>query len=212
MKEEKECNQTEQKNSKQKIFEIVGIIICFILCIHFENNKVIVLINVLAILLIILTHFYRKKVFKETEEYLKNLPYDFNFEKEFSDYKKIGHKAKKNRTAKFSKYSEWKKYTEDRYQRQKEIDDFYRYLKQKLRFSKTEKECMLVIAVPAEFAIATLFSSIIETMEWISLCVGIFEYLIIVILLVNTVFDLQIKINFIMDLIEILFPNEFQKI
>lgn len=69
---------------------------------------------------------------KKTNEYLKNLSYNFDYQLEFMRYKNIGRNGKA-RPNKFSKYSEWKDYINKKFTVQKESENFYRFLNQRLR-------------------------------------------------------------------------------
>ena len=94
---------------------------------------------------------------------LNLLPYGFNYNAEFIVYKNIG-KAKKEKATKIlnlefqipNVYTEWKTQLMDSYHKINNNENFYHYLKKRLRSAKTMCEISTSVLVPIEIALMTV--------------------------------------------------------
>ena len=107
-------------------------------------------------------------------EYLRNLPYRFDYVAEAESYKMIGKKKKgKFEFAYYEKFSLWKSYIEQEYANRKNNVDFYRFLNRKLRGKKDEKELMLNLMIPFDITVLTVFFTVKPTMSEIEMIISL---------------------------------------
>lgn len=142
---------------------------------------------------------------------LRKLPYGFDYEKELSIYKIIGQNKKriKNSAQEFEKYSEWKEYLEIEYSEHKKCDDFYRFLRRRLRNKKNTKDLLMMVLVPTEIAMFSVYYGTNNTMDEVTMIISliILVCFLVSILSVNY-FNAMEEVAFLEDYIEVLFGKE----
>lgn len=169
-------------------------------------------LSVLAIILgaIILLFGIMGCVFANKEnEYLRNLPYRFDYVAELESYKKIGKKKKKEfKFAYYEKFSLWKSYIEKEYANRKNNVDFYRFLNRKLRGKRDEKELMLNLVIPIDITVLTVLFSVKSVMSEIEMIIYLIVLsLFLVIFLTMTVWRINEEIYFLEDFMLLVFPE-----
>lgn len=146
--------------------------------------------------------------FKNKE--LKNLPYGIDYDKELSTYIIIGTEKRKvkNEALKFNKYTEWKSYLESNYKQIMNNEDAYHFMIKKLRGKQTFKELLLSAIIPVEIGLFTVFYSSEIFMYEIDKIISIFfSTVILAIIMTASYCDYKQESNFILDFIEIIFPE-----
>lgn len=147
---------------------------------------------------------------RKKNERLRHLPYFFDYDMELQIYKCIGRtKTKKHKaTRSFNKYSEWKKYICDKYWEVKNHENFYRFLNQRLRSKRDEKEAIVVIMVPLDIAIVTVFLSINQSMNEAQLMTTLVILVIfLTVFLSMAIWGMIDEIHFLDDYMELVFPD-----
>ncbi len=136
--------------------------------------------------------------------------YNFDYNYEYKLYASIGKYS--NRAGKrklfFSRYSEWKHYLEQTYTKQKNYDDFYRFLRKELRYRRSKRDITKTTIIPTELVVFTCSFSINENYNIISL--------VIIAIMILILFSVMIiredkEVNFMEDLIEVLFDKVREK-
>lgn len=148
----------------------------------------------------------------EEKEYLRNLPYKFDYVTEFELHKNTGIKRKgkkgKSEFTYFNKYSAWKSYIEQMYADRKNNEDFYRFLNRKLRGKKSRKELMLNMMIPLDVTILTVFFTVKTAINGIELVILL---VVMILLLANfltvNILEINKEIYFIEDFMELVFPE-----
>lgn len=149
------------------------------------------------------------RVRKENES-LRHLPYFFDYDMEVQIYKYIGRTKTKTHKAtnSFNKYSEWKKYICDKYWEVKNNEDFYRFLNQRLRSIRDEKEIIIAFMIPLDIAIVTVFLSINQSMNEAQLMTTLvmIVFFLAAFLLIE-IWGMINEIHFLDDYMELVFPD-----
>ena len=115
---------------------------------------------------------------KKENEYVRNLPYGFDYLAEYDAYKNIG--KKKSGHNSFDKYSAWKDHIMNRYNDRKDNEDFYRFINRRYREKKNTKELMLNMMIPLEITVLTVyFKFAVNETEADILLIGMSTFLII---------------------------------
>ncbi len=142
-------------------------------------------------------------------EYLRNLPYRFDYVAESESYKMIGKKKKgKFEFAYYEKFSLWKSYIEQEYANRKNNVDFYRFLNRKLRGKKDEKELMLNLMIPFDITVLTVFFTVKPTMSEIEMIISLIGLsLFLVIFLTINIWRTNEDIYFLEDFMLLVFPE-----
>lgn len=142
-------------------------------------------------------------------EYLRNLPYRFDYVAEAESYKMIGKKKKgKFEFAYYEKFSLWKSYIEQEYANRKNNVDFYRFLNRKLRGKKDEKELMLNLMIPFDITVLTVFFTVKPTMSEIEMIISLIGLsLFLVIFLTINIWKINDEIYFLEDFMLLVFPE-----
>ena len=144
--------------SHRRVFsDIIIIIVTLVLTLYFTFNRkgnygLIIAISLWSGLFSLIMGFiYSRK--KDPARYLEN--YDFDFYKEFNQYKlsTIGVSIQEDRP--FKNHTEWKAYIIDHYRELMGSEDFYRQLILKLREQKIEIENLKSISMPIEILVLT---------------------------------------------------------
>lgn len=136
--------------------------------------------------------------------------YNFDYDYEYKLYASIGKYSNREGKRKlfFSRYSEWKNYLEQTYTKQKDYDDFYRFLRKELRFRRSLRDITKTSIIPTELVVFTSYFSINENYNIISACI---ITLMILILFSVMIFRADNEVNFMEDLIEVLFDKVREK-
>ena len=142
-------------------------------------------------------------------EYLRNLPYRFDYVAEAESYKMIGKKKKgKFEFAYYEKFSLWKSYIEQEYANRKNNVDFYRFLNRKLRGKKDEKELMLNLMIPFDITVLTVFFTVKPTMSEIEMIISLIGLsLFLVIFLTINIWKINDEIYFLEDFMLLVFTE-----
>lgn len=192
------------------IISIIAILVCLvdIFCVKPEGTKlawrssleVILIILFGGLLIWNIINLVRNKRISKLQ---KNMPYNFDYQKELSTYTIIGkdNKKTKNGAMKFSKYSEWKQYILANYAEQMKNDDFYRFLKRELRKKKDYVNLLITVVTPIEITI--LSASIAIFQEYSVICIAILSFYLITFLTIDFC-RARDEVNFLEDYIEIL--------
>ncbi len=136
--------------------------------------------------------------------------YNFDYNYEYKLYASIGKYSIRERKRKlfFSRYSEWKHYLEQTYTKQKENDDFYRFLRSELRYRRSARDITKTAIIPTELVVITCWFSVNENYNIIS----IFIITIMVLILFSVmIFRCDKEVYFIEDLIEVLYDKDKEK-
>ncbi len=136
--------------------------------------------------------------------------YNFDYNYEYKLYTSIGKYSNSEGKRKlfFSRYSEWKKYLEQTYTKQKDYDDFYRFLRKELRYRRSKRDITKTAIIPTELVVFTCSFSINENYNIISV--------VIIAIMILILFSVMIiredkEVNFMEDLIEVLFDKVREK-
>ncbi len=142
-------------------------------------------------------------------EYLRNLPYRFDYVAELESYKKIGKKKKKKfEFAYYEKFSLWKSYIEQEYDTRKNNVDFYRFLNRKIRGKRDEKELMLNLMIPYDITVLTVFFTVKPTMSEIEMIISLIGLsMFLVIFITINIWSINEEIYFLDDFILLVFPE-----
>lgn len=146
---------------------------------------------------------------KKENEYLRNLPYRFDYVAESESYKMIGKKKKeKFEFAYYERFSLWKSYIEQEYDNRKNNEDFYRFLNRKLRGKRDEKELMLNLMIPFDITVLTVFFTVKPTMSEIEMIISLIGLsLFLVIFLTINIWKINDEIYFLEDFMILVFPE-----
>lgn len=142
-------------------------------------------------------------------EYLRKLPYRFDYVAEWESYKMIGKKKKeKSKFAYYEKFSVWQSYIEQEYANRKNNVDFYRFLNRKLRGKKDEKELMLNLMIPFDITVLTVFFTVKPTMSEIEMIISLSGFgLLLVIFSTINICQINEEIYFLEDFMILVFPE-----
>jgi hypothetical protein len=146
------------------------------------------------------------------EKARENLEYNFDLQLELESYKRVGkneHNKDNMRT-----YSEWSKHIRDTCKNLKTTNDFCRFLIRKLRSCKITLEGLTLIVLPSDIAVLTFFSSI-DTDDfygtiWVKLFVIVASLFVLNFCITCTYVGKKIEVDFLTDVIEVLFPEEYK--
>lgn len=129
--------------------------------------------------------------------------YGLNFEYELQEYKKIG----KNRGL-YKNYTDWKLHILHRFKLRINDENFYRFLKRKLRTSKLYETYVGILIIPVEVALLQFIDADIlpENNCW-KVLAGIINIVVIVSIMTMTLNRQKDKIYFLEDFGEIVFPD-----
>ena len=95
----------------------------------------------------------------QTNDYLKNLPYSFDYEKELSTYLIVGKEKvkKKNGAENYKNYSEWKEHVcEQRKTGDINIDNYYHFMIRMFRSRKVYAKLVMSLVMPIEIAFLSI--------------------------------------------------------
>lgn len=136
--------------------------------------------------------------------------YNFDYNYEYKLYASIGKYSNRDGKRKlfFSRYSEWKHYLEQTYTKQKDYDDFYRFLREELRYRRSKRDITKTSIIPTELFFLTCSFSMDENYNIILLSI---ITLMILILFAVMIFREDKEVNFMEDLIEVLFDKVREK-
>lgn len=136
--------------------------------------------------------------------------YNFDYDYEYKLYASIGKYSNRKGKRKlfFSRYSEWKHYLEQTYTKQKDYDDFYRFLREELRYRRSIRDITKTAIIPTELVVFTCYFPINENYNYISVFI---ITLMILILFSVMIFREDKEVNFMEDLIEVLFDKVREK-
>ena len=172
------------------------------------EDLVFLLVGIIGILLFLwgLLNFFNVK---SDNKYLKNLDYGFDYQKELSTYCIIGiNKKVKNGALKFNKYSEWKNYLEKEYNNIINNEDAYHFFIRRLRNKKSYIELLVAVLVPIEISLLATFYAASSDLSVSGKTVALFITAIIFVIIMTIEFNnCKEEINFLNDIIEIVFPN-----
>jgi hypothetical protein len=159
---------------------------------------------------------------RKKKKALKQRPYNFDYDLEFDIYKQI-EKKKKGRKAKAiekqgieipNKYSAWKAGVIERYPKLINNEDFFHFLKSKLRGAKSIYDKTITVTVPIEVGVMTLLVSIEASVDK-SLAVNMVATGVMATVLVSALAVIlsgyEKKKTFDEDLIEVLCPKYADK-
>lgn len=146
---------------------------------------------------------------KRENEYLRKLPYRFDYVAELESYKMIGKKKKEKFSfAYYEKFSLWKSYIGQKYKNRKNNEDFYRFLNRKLRGKRDEKELMLNLMIPFDITVLTVFFTVKPTMSEIEMIISLIGLsLFLVIFLTMNIWKINDEIYFLEDFMLLVFPE-----
>lgn len=146
---------------------------------------------------------------KRENEYLRKLPYRFDYVAELESYKMIGKKKKEKFSfAYYEKFSLWKSYIEQKYKNKKNNEDFYRFLNRKLRGKRDEKELMLNLMIPFDITVLTVFFTVKPTMSEIEMIISLIGLsLFLVIFLTMNIWKINDEIYFLEGFMLLVFPK-----
>lgn len=144
---------------------------------------------------------------------LSELPYNFDYAAEFIVYKNIG-KSKKEKATKALKssitipsvYTEWSAQLTDRYQKIKDNENFYHYLKRCLRNAKKSYDILVAVLVPVEIGVMTVFLTNNGGQEGNEI-VLLVSVVILAIILTRELYKCKDEVEFVLDVIDVLCPK-----
>ena len=212
--------QSVKINYKVILVSIIVDVLLVVLTIIFYNSSIISILAPLMVSIVFASIFVIifsiiaviKK--KRTNRALEQLPYNFNYQLEYEIYKRVD-KKKKDRTAKEiekmdiklpNKYTVWKMGLLERNISLKNNEDFYHFLKRKLRRLKNNGESVAIILTPLEIGIMTVFlTSYIPKDE--SLWVAIPCASVLLVILMVELLKSKNEIAYVEDVIEVLCPD-----
>ena len=159
----------KEKSIKSNIVWMIAVVfigISSIVLIGCINNNIwkkifgIIFLVSIVVTMINITGIIIKMTFNKT---LINLPYGFDYEAEFMVYKNIG-RVKKRKIIKSLKsdiqipkvYTEWKNQLASRYNNIIDNENFYHFIRRRLRNLKKTCELFAAVIVPIEIAIMTI--------------------------------------------------------
>lgn len=194
------------------LLSIVLIIVCLLRIFFskaFDNTKfpekiaIIVLVISIVIFIVSINGFISTKRINAN---LKNLPYKFDYSKEYATYHAIGRNITKvkNGGIKFDKYTEWKDYINTKFIKQKNNEDFFRFMNRIIRQKDRDIYIFEKILIPVEIAIVSILfgtgnmkdsTDLISFLCVTSFCIGFLEHEIL---------NLKESVYFLKDFFEIL--------
>ena len=128
---------------------------------------------------------------------------DSIFEHELREYKKIGKKRGSYKT-----YTEWKLHILRQFKLGINDENFYHFLKRKLRTSKLYETCVGILIIPVEVAsLQFINADILPENNCGKVAGGIFDILVIVIAMLVILIDQKKRIYFLEDFCKIVFPG-----
>lgn len=129
--------------------------------------------------------------------------YGLDFEHELREYKKIGKKR-----GSYKNYTEWKLHILHQFKLRINDENFYRFLKRKLRTSKLYETYVGILIIPVEVALLQFIDADIlpENNCW-KVLAGIINIVVIVSITTMTLNRQKDKIYFLEDFCEIVFPG-----
>lgn len=129
--------------------------------------------------------------------------YGLDFEHELREYKKIGKKS-----GSYKNYTEWKLHILHQFKLRIKDENFYHFLKRKLRTSKLYETCVGILIIPVEVAsLQFINADILLENNCGNVAGGIFDILVIVIAMLVILIDQKKRIYFLEDFCEIVFPD-----
>lgn len=159
----------KEKSIKSNIIWMIAVVfigISSMFVIGFINNNIwrmilgVIFIVALAMFIINIAGIITKKTFNKN---LINQPYGFDYEAELMVYKNIG-RTKKRKIIKSLKsdiqipkiYTEWKNQLTSRYNNIIDNENFFHYIRRRLRNSEKSCEFFAAVIVPIEIALMTI--------------------------------------------------------
>ena len=148
-------------------------------------------------------------IVKSTNKYLKNLPYGFDYTKELYTYKMVG-KNKKNMkySAKsFSKYSEWESHINEFYEKQKNYENFDKFLIRMKRNKENMVDLLKSIVIPMEIAMISAFYNDATDPNTFFISIVITTTVLMCYFVID-ISNIKDEINFLEDYMDILFNKK----
>lgn len=201
IKKQKEKNHMKKQDNKYtgNIISIVLTIIALdILCMDVIKWKT-EYACIKAIVMCICVYFLIQKLM--SRGYIWE--YGLDFEHELREYKKIGKKR-----GSYKNYMEWKLHILHQFKLRINDENFYRFLKRKLRTSKLYETYVGILIIPVEVALLQFIDADIlpENNCW-KVLAGIINIVVIVSITTMTLNRQKDKIYFLEDFCEIVFPD-----
>lgn len=206
IKKQKEKNHMKKQDNKYmgNIISIVLTIIALdILCMDVIKWKTeyacIEAIVMCIVILCICVSFFLQKLRNRGNIW----EYGLDFEHELREYKKIGKKR-----GSYKNYTEWKLHILHQFKLRINDENFYHFLKRKLRTSKLYETCVGILIIPVEVAsLQFINADILPENNCGKVAGGIFDILVIVIAMLVILIDQKKRIYFLEDFCKIVFPG-----
>ena len=207
-------------NKKNLIILFIGIIILliavisYIIELHCNDDNIIFLLNnsilhltIIGIILLVLSVLGIILNMRDNE-YLRNLPYSFDYDKEFWTYSIIGRekKKRKNGAVYYKNYLSWKKHIiEEMDLEGVNKDNYYHFLLRIYRNKKCFLQLIISLVIPAEiFFLSFTFNNNFKIENTIGCIISLI--FTIVFYMINYMF-INEEVLFIKDYIMIIFPE-----